>query len=189
MKEGGDRVEPVDLAYRRLLERRTAFLRGPLDDDGANRLAAELMTLDAESTEALTLLVNSPGGPLAGAFPVIDTIDLLRAPVATTAIGEAAGTAAAVVACGAPGQRRAGPTSRFSLRLAPETLEGSASLVLDGARELTALRERLAERLARATGRPEDALVEDFERGRFLSPNEAVELGLVDEVTTPTRPR
>jgi ATP-dependent Clp protease protease subunit len=189
VNEGGDRVEPVDLAYRRLLDRRTAFLRGPLDDEAANRLAAELMTLDAESAEALTLLVNSPGGPLAAAFPVIDTIDLLRAPVATTAIGEAAGTAAAVVACGARGQRRAGPTSRFNLRLAPEALEGSAGLVLDRARELTALRERLAERLGLATGRPVDALVEDFERGRFLGPSEAVELGLVDEVTPPTRSR
>jgi ATP-dependent Clp protease protease subunit len=182
-------TELTDLAYRRLLDRRTAFLRGPLDADAANRLAAELMTLDAEAAERVTLLVNSPGGPLASAFAVIDTIDLLRAPVATTAIGEAAGTAAAVVACGQTGHRRASPTARLTLRLAPEAVDAATGSVLERARELFGLRDRLADRLARATARSRDALVEDFERGRFLGPTEAVELGLVDEVTPPRRLR
>ena len=177
MKDG----DLADEAARRLFERRTVLLGGPLDAEAATRLAASLMTLDAEGDDTIRLLVNSPGGPLECAFPVIDTLDLLRAPVEATCIGQAQGTAAAVVAC-AGGRRRAAPSARLSLRLAGSSLEGPAGRLERDAAELLALRDRLVDRVAAATGRPRHEVAAATEDGGLLPAAEAVAAGLVDEV-------
>lgn len=167
---------------RRLFARRTVMLTGPLEGEAATAVAASLMALDAEGDEPVTLLVNSPGGPVQDGIAVVDVLDLLGVPVEATVIGQATGTAAVVVACATPGRRRAAPNARVSLRLAEGAVEGPARLLEREAADLVATRDRLVDRLVEATGRPRDELVGATDRGPLLSAEEAVALGLVDEV-------
>jgi ATP-dependent protease ClpP protease subunit len=122
--------EPLDdlrsRVYDQLLARRTVLLDRALDGETAMFVAAQLMTLDAEGTEHITLIVNSPGGPLDAAATVLDTIDLVRGPVDTTCLGQASGTAAVVVAAGT-GRRRVGASAQLQLRLPEVELAGTAT--------------------------------------------------------------
>jgi len=180
--ENGRAREGVDVEIaRRLFERRMVVFSGPLDEGAAARVAAELMTLDADGDEPIELVVNSPGGPLECAVPVLDVVDLLRGPVDATCIGQAVGTAAFVVAC-ATGRRRASPRARLGLRLAEVALEGSSSRIDGQVGAVVALRDDLVDRLARSTGRAAADLVAATERGPLLSAPEAVAAGLLDEV-------
>jgi ATP-dependent Clp protease protease subunit len=140
------------------------------------------MALDAEGDDPVTLLVNSPGGPVEAGVAVVDVLDLLGVPVEATCIGQAVGTAAVVVACATPGRRRAAPNARLSLRLAEGTLEGPAGRLERAAADLLAVRDRLVDRLVAATGQPRDEVAEATDRGPLLSAEEAVAAGLVDEV-------
>jgi ATP-dependent Clp protease protease subunit len=179
-----DRHDLVDEAARRLFERRTVMLTGSLDGGTAASTAAALMALDADGDEPVSLLVNSPGGPVEAGVAVVDVLDLLGVPVETTCIGQAVGTAAVVVACATPGRRRAAPNARLSLRLAEGTLEGPAGRLEREAADLLAVRDRLVDRLVAATGRPREELADATDRGPTLSAEEAVAAGLVDEVAT-----
>ena len=182
--------DPGDLAAesaRRLFERRTVLLTGALDGEAVAAVAASLMALDAEGDDAVSLLVNSPGGPVDAGVAVVDVLDLLGAPVEATVLGQAIGTAAVLVACATPGRRRAAPNARLSLRLAEGSLEGPAARLEREAAELLAGRDRLVDRLVAATGRPRDEVVAATERGPLLSAGEAVAAGLVDEVAARRR--
>jgi ATP-dependent Clp protease protease subunit len=179
MSGGRDLAEET---ARRLFERRTVMLMGPLDAEVATAVAASLMALDGEGDEPVTLLVNSPGGPVDAGVAVVDVLDLLGAPVEATVIGQAVGTAAVVVACATPGRRRAAPNARLSLRLAESALEGPAGRLEQEAAGLVAVRDRLVDRLVAATGRPRDEVLEGTARGPVLSAGEARAAGLVDEV-------
>jgi ATP-dependent Clp protease protease subunit len=172
----------ADETARRLFERRTVMLTGPLDGEAATAVGASLMALDAEGDDPVTLLVNSPGGPVEAGVAVVDVLDLLGVPVEATCIGQAVGTAAVVVACATPGRRRAAPNARLSLRLAEGTLEGPAGRLERAAADLLAVRDRLVDRLVAATGQPRDEVAEATDRGPLLSAEEAVAAGLVDEV-------
>jgi ATP-dependent Clp protease protease subunit len=172
----------ADEAARRLFERRSVMLTGPLEGEASSLAAASLMALDAEGDEPVTLLVNSPGGPVEAGVAVVDVLDLLGVPVEATVIGQAVGTAAVVVACATPGRRRAAPNARLSLRLAGGALEGPAGRLEQEAAALVAARDRLVDRLVAATGRSRDELAEATDRGPVLSAEEAVAFGLVDEV-------
>jgi ATP-dependent Clp protease, protease subunit len=174
----------ADETARRLFERRTVMLTGPLDGESSTAVAASLMALDADGDDPVSLLVNSPGGPVEAGVAVVDVLDLLGAPVDVTCIGQAVGTAAVVVACATPGRRRAAPNARLSLRLAEGALEGPAGRLEREAAELVAVRDRLVDRLVAATGRPREELADATERGPLLSAEEAVAAGLVDEVAT-----
>ncbi len=176
MRELGDETA------RRLFERRTVLITGPLEGEAVTAAAASLMALDADGDEPVSLLVNSPGGPLDGGVAVVDVLDLLGVPVEATCIGQAVGTAAVVVACATPGRRRAAPNARLSLRLAEGRVEGPASRVEREAAELLAARDRLVDRVVAATGRPRAEVAEATDRGPLLSAAEAVAAGLVDEV-------
>jgi ATP-dependent Clp protease protease subunit len=184
-------VTPGDDPFDRLLERRTVFLRGPLDDAAANRLAAELMTLDATGDGEITLLVNSDGGPVDSLFPVSDTLALVRGPVATTCLGQAAGTAAVVVALGTA-TRRVAARARLTLRV-PQAPGGSGTAG-DLQREAAMAADRrrqLARLVAGATGHALDVAAGDLDHGPWLTPEEAIAAGLVDEVVgtgPPARP-
>src|SRR4029450_5498622 len=128
--------EPLDdlrsRVYDQLLARRTVLLDRALDGETAMFVAAQLMTLDAEGTEHITLIVNSPGGPLDAAATVLDTIALVRGPVDTTWLGQARGTGAVVVAAGT-GRRRVGASAQLQLRLPEVELAGTATRLGDGA--------------------------------------------------------
>ena len=181
MRDGGDLA---DETARRLFERRTVMLTGVLEGEAATAAAATLMALDAEGDDPVSLLVNSPGGPVEAGLAVVDVLDLLGAPVEATVLGQAVGTAAVVVACATPGRRRAAPNARLSLRMAEAAVGGPAGRLEREAADLVAVRDRLVDRLVAATGRPRDDLLAATERGPLLSAREAVAAGLVDEVAT-----
>lgn len=171
-----------DDPFQRLFDQRTVFLRGRLDEAAATRLAAELMTLDGMSGRDLQVLINSPGGPLADVLPVLDTMALLRSTVHTTCIGQALGTAAAVLACGS-GRRRASPSASLSVRCAdPVSIEGPPADVERHVEQLQRARATVRDALARATGRPPAQVERDLDQGSPLEPAAAVEYGLIDEV-------
>jgi ATP-dependent Clp protease, protease subunit len=183
--------EPLDdlrsRVYDQLLARRTVLLDRALDGETAMFVAAQLMTLDAEGTEHITLIVNSPGGPLDAAATVLDTIDLVRGPVDTTCLGQASGTAAVVVAAGT-GRRRVGATAQLQLRLPEVELAGTATRLDDEAAHLRHLQDAIVDRLAAATGQDRRLLARDVDRGRVLTAPDAVAYGLVDEVIDPSKP-
>jgi ATP-dependent Clp protease protease subunit len=202
--------DPRAQVYEQLLSRRIVFVERALDAETASLVAAQLMTLDADadagsgggagtgtgagddadadvtSLQPVTLVVNSPGGPLDAAATVLDTVDLMRCPVDTTCIGQATGTAAVVVAAGT-GARRAGRSAQFRLRFPEVDLTGSATQLRDQVVEVRRLHDLLIDRLVAVTGQERRLVVHDLERGRALSAEEAVAYGLVDEVVE--RPR
>jgi ATP-dependent Clp protease protease subunit len=167
--------------YERLLARRTVFLDRPLDGGTASVVAAQLMSLDADGDDPITLLVNSSGGPLEAVGGVLDTIDLVGCPVDTTCLGQAVGTAAVAVAAGS-GRRRSGAGAVFRLALPDVELSGTAGRLGDQVGQLRRLHDGLVERLARLTGQDVELVARDIDRGRALSAEEAVVYGLVDEV-------
>jgi ATP-dependent Clp protease protease subunit len=170
-------------AFDALFQRRSVWLRGPLDEAAATQLAAELLALDAQGDEPIELVINSPGGPVAAGLSVIDVMDLLGAPVTTLCLGQAAGTAAAVLACGTA-TRRAAPTARITLRLGQTRMEGTASRLRQEADSLLDQRDRLALRLAAATGQLPALVAFDLDEGGFLTSASAVSYGLIDEVAS-----
>jgi len=182
----GERPAPSDLGstvYAELLERRVVFVRDLLDHDTATLVTAQLMTLDADDTTPVTLVVNSGGGPADAAAGLLDTIDLLRCPVDTSCVGRAEGTAAVVVAAGT-GRRRCGPGATFRLRLPDVEAAGPADWLQREVEDATRLHRRLVDRLAAITGQSRGLVARDVERGRWLTADEAVAYGLVDEIST-----
>ena len=167
--------------YDDLLARRTVVLDRALDGETATLVAAQLMALDAEGDQAMTLVVNSPGGPLDAAAAVLDTIDLVRGPLDTTCLGRADGTAAVVAASGT-GRRRMGAGARVRLRLADLELTGPASRLDDDLARHRDLQAALVDRLVAITGQERRLVERDVETGRTLSAAEAVDYGLADEV-------
>ena len=178
----GDDLRSV--VYERLLERRTIMLDRALDAEAASLVAAQLMTLDGEGTAPVTLIVNSPGGPIEAASAVLDTIDLVGGPVETTCLGHAVGTAAVVLAAGT-GRRRIGGGAQVRLRLPEVELSGRAQSLDAEIAHLDHLRRTLIDRLATRTGQERRLVERDLDTGRSLTAPEAVAYGLVDEVIAP----
>lgn len=175
-------TEPAADPSTRLFERRTVLLTGPLDRAGGTRVCAELMALDGSSVRDVELVINSPGGPLTEATSVLDVLALMRAPVNTTCIGTARGTAAIVLARGT-GRRRAAPSAMISLRCDQrESLAGTTGDVVRQAEELQHIRARLGAALVSATGNAE--ITEELDHGGIHDANGARRLGLIDEVAT-----
>jgi ATP-dependent Clp protease protease subunit len=176
---------PRDLGsavYGDLLARRIVFVRDRLDPDTATLVTAQLMTLDADGTDPVTLVVNSGGGPVDAAVGVLDTIDLVRCPVDTTCVGRAEGTAAVVVAAGT-GRRRCGAGATFRLKLPDLEAAGPADRLQREVESAAWLHGALVDRLAAITGQERALVARDVERGRLLTAAEAVDYGIVDEIS------
>jgi ATP-dependent Clp protease, protease subunit len=181
---GGPATLPEALR-RRLFAQRVVLLSGPLDDLSVTRASAELMTLDADGDDAVTLRVDCGEGALALALTLMDVVELMGVPVRALCLGQVGEGAVGVVAVCA--RRAALPNTRFVLR---EPSSGAASPVhvRDVAQwaELRAdERDRFCHRLARAAGRPVGEVRDDVVRGRYLGAADAVRYGLVDEVWRP----
>jgi ATP-dependent Clp protease protease subunit len=177
---------PDSDAERRLFDHRKVMLSGPLDADAVNRLCAQLMTLDGESSREVELFINSGGGGLAEALTVLDVIGLMRAQVSPICMGAARGTAAALLACGT-GWRRSTPHANISLRCSHlETIEGPATTVEHEAERLAVARSRLRDLLVAATGQPIATIDEHLDRGTSLDPARAKRLGIIDAITHPS---
>jgi ATP-dependent Clp protease protease subunit len=169
--------------FSRLLMDRIVFLGSAVDDNVANIIIAQLLFLDAEDPERdIYLYINSPGGTVYSGLAIYDTIRHLRAPVATFCVGMAASMAAVLVAAGAEGKRAALPNSRIMIHQPSSGAQGTAADIEIAAKEILHIRERLNEILAEHTGQSIERIAEDVDRDRFMSPEEAVEYGIIDRV-------
>lgn len=183
---GGEKASWEDWLHGQLLDRRQVLLRGPLDAVTAGRVAAELMLLDASGDGAIRLQVDSGGGPLDIALPLVDTIELLGVPVEATCSGRAEGSALAVFV--AAERRLATPHARFRFYEPPTTASGTASDLHSWSEQRRRELQRLADLIAGATGRPLEHVEADIAAGRWLDAAEAATYGLVQEVRRSSPP-
>ncbi|MPZ86704.1 MAG: ATP-dependent Clp protease proteolytic subunit [Nitriliruptorales bacterium] len=172
--------------WRKLYENRTLYLRGPIEDTVADTLVAQLMSLDAESDKDVTLYINSPGGLVSGMFAVYDVINLMRAKVNTVCVGVAASAAAFLLGTGT-GVRAATQNARIMIHQPLGGARGQAVDIQIQAKQIVFLRERLNEILAERTGKPVEQIARDTDRDFWLSAEDAVDYGLIDEVREKAR--
>lgn len=170
--------------YSRLLSDRIVYLGTPIDDGVANVVIAQLIHLESDAPDTqIELYLNSPGGDPTAMFGIYDTMQFLRSPVATTCVGQAAGSAAVLLAAGEPGRRTVLPHARVVLQQPGQ--DGQRGDVTDlqvAAREIGRVRAEIDTLLARHTGRSAEVVHADTERDLVLGAEEAVAYGLVDAV-------
>ncbi len=167
--------------FKNLYEKRVLYLRGPIEDTVADTLVAQLMSLDAESDKDVTLYINSPGGIVSGMFAIYDVIHLMNSKVHTVCVGMAASAAAFLLAT-ASGTRAATPNARIMFHQPLGGARGQAIDIQIQAQQIVFLRERLNEILAERTGQPLERIQKDTDRDFWLSADQAVEYGAIDEV-------
>lgn len=182
--------------YSRLLRDRIVFLGGPIDDDVANVIIAQMLFLSNEDSKApISFYINSPGGSVSAGLAVYDTMQFLRCEVQTFCIGMAASMGAVLMCGGEKGKRYVLPNSRLLLHqpLIGGVLEGPATDLSIEAAEIIRLRKRLYEIIASHTGKPVQQIELDCDRNKWLNAQEALEYGLADKLLerapeTPPRP-
>jgi ATP-dependent Clp protease protease subunit len=168
---------------QRLFEQRVVLLNGPLDEPAATRVAAELMTLDAQGDEAVSLRIDCADGSLALALTLMDVVELSGVPVRALCMGQVGGPAVGVLSvCH---HRAAMPSTRFSLREPTTKFETRARDVEQWAQLRSEERQRFTDRVAAAVGRPAATVSDAFARGVFMSAQEASDFGLIDEICRP----
>lgn len=167
--------------FKRLYDHRILYLRGPIEDTVADTLVAQLMSLDAQSEKDVTLYINSPGGLVSGMFAVYDVMMLMRSKVNTICVGMAASAAAFLLATGT-GTRAATPNARIMFHQPLGGARGQAVDIQIQAKQIVFLRERLYEILAERMNKDIETIRRDADRDFWLSAEEAVEYGAIDEV-------
>jgi len=169
--------------FSRLLMDRIVFLGSEISDQVANIIIAQLLLLDADDpARDIYLYINSPGGTVYSGLAIYDTMNHLRAPVSTYCVGMAASMGAVLLAAGAKGKRSALPNARVMLHQPSSGYRGTAADIEIAAKEVLGTRERLNEILATTTGQPLEKIAADVDRDRWMSAEDAVEYGLVDQV-------
>ena len=172
--------------YSRLLRERIVFLVGPVDDNVANLVVAQLLFAESENPDKdVHLYINSPGGSVTAGLAIYDTMQFVRCDVSTMCIGQAASMGAFLLAAGTRGKRMALPNSRVMLHQPAGGWRGVAADIEIQAREIVAVRERLNEILARHTGQDVERISHDTDRDYWMSPDDAVEYGIIDSVQHP----
>jgi ATP-dependent Clp protease protease subunit len=172
--------------YSRLLKERIIFLGEPIDDMVANNVMAQLIFLEYENPEKdVTLYINSPGGYVSAGLAIYDTMQHIRPDVATICIGEASSMAAVLLAAGTKGKRYLLPHSRVMLHQPTGSAGGQSADIQIHAKEIVRRREELAEIVSKHTGRTVKEVREKTDRDFYMSPEEALEFGLVDEIFRP----
>ena len=175
--------------YSRLLKERIVFLGSPIDDDVANLIIAQLLFCEAEDPEKpINLYINSPGGSVTAGLAIYDTMQYVRPDVATICLGQAASMAAWLLAAGAAGKRMALPNSRIMIHQPMGGFQGQATDVDIQAREILKLRQRMNEILAEHVGKSVEQIAKDTERDYYLSGEEALAYGVIDQVVTRRSP-
>ncbi len=172
--------------YSRLLKERIIFVVGPIDDNVANLVVAQLLFCESENADKdVQLYINSPGGSVTAGLAVYDTMQFINCDVSTLCIGQAASMGALLLAGGAKGKRYCLPNSRVMIHQPSGGSQGQASDIEIQAREILYIRERMNEIMSRHTGKPAEEVARDTERDYFLTPQEAVDYGLIDKVQEP----
>jgi ATP-dependent Clp protease protease subunit len=184
--ESDGRYERSFDIYSRLLRERIVFLGREVDDEIANVIAAQLLFLEAEDPDKdISLYVNSPGGSAYAGMAIYDSMQYVKPDVATICVGMGMSAAAMILAGGAPGKRMALPNAKMMIHQGTAGFRGAPADIKIHAQEVLAITRRMAEILAKHTGQPVEQVMVDIDRDRFMTPAEAVEYGLVDEIVAP----
>lgn len=169
--------------YSRLLKERVVFLVGPVEDNVANLIIAQLLFLESENPDKdIHLYINSPGGAVSAGLAIYDTIQFIKPDVSTMCVGQAASMGALLLAAGAKGKRYCQPHSRVMIHQPLGGFQGQASDIDIHAREILKLRAALNDILSHHTGQPVERIAEDTERDKFMGPQEAKDYGLIDDI-------
>ncbi|MEC5160758.1 ATP-dependent Clp protease, protease subunit [Janthinobacterium sp. CG_23.3] len=171
--------------YSRLLKERVIFMVGPVNDQMANLIVAQLLFLESENPDKdISLYINSPGGSVSAGMAIFDTMQFIKPDVSTLCTGMAASMGAFLLAAGAKGKRFSLPNSRIMIHQPSGGSQGQASDIEIQAREILYLRSRLNGILAERTGQSVEQIAKDTDRDRFMSADESAEYGLIDKVLT-----
>ena len=169
--------------FSRLLKERIIFLTGGVDDGVASLVCAQLLFLESENpTKDISFYINSPGGIVTSGLAIYDTMRYIRPDVSTVCIGQAASMGSFLLCAGTKGKRFALPNARVMIHQPSGGAQGQATDIEIQAKEILSLRSRLNKIYAEHTGQPLDVIEEALERDRFLSPEDARDFGLIDEV-------
>jgi len=169
--------------YSRLLKERVIFAVGPVEDNMANLIVAQLLFLESENADKdIHLYINSPGGSVSAGLSIYDTMQFIKPDVSTICIGQAASMGAVLLAGGAKGKRFCLPHSRMMIHQPLAGFQGQASDIDIHAKEVLQTRERLNQILSRHTGQSMETILADTDRDNFMSGEQAVEYGLIDTV-------
>ena len=187
--EGGNRERTFDI-YSRLLKDRIILIGRPIDDVVANLVVAQLMYLAADDPEKeIQIYVNSPGGSVSAGFAIYDTMQYVRAPVSTVCIGRAASFGTVILMAGEKGRRFSLPSSNIHMHqplISGRGMAGQATDLDIHAKEIIRIKKVLNELIATHTGQPLERVEKDTDRDYFLTPQEAVEYGLIDGIIQST---
>ena len=181
--EASSRGERSFDIFSRLLRERIIFLGTEIDDDVANSIIAQLLLLDSENPDKdIMLYINSPGGVITSGMAIYDTMNLIKADVATICLGEAASMGAFLLCSGAKGKRMSLPSSRIMIHQPLGGAKGQATDIELEAKEIRRMKDMLIDIIAKNSGQNPDKVREDCERDHYLSAYEALEYGLIDKV-------
>ena len=172
--------------YSRLLKERVVFMVGPVTDDTANLVVAQLLFLESENPDKdISLYINSPGGSITAGMSIYDTMQFIKPDVSTLCIGQACSMGAFLLSAGTKGKRYALPNSRVMIHQPLGGFQGQASDIEIHAKEILYLKEKLNRMLADQTGQPLEQIERDTDRDNFMSADAAREYGLIDQVLPP----
>ena len=175
--------------YSRLLKERIIFVTGPINDMVSSLVCAQLLFLESENpNKDISFYVNSPGGIVTSGLAIYDTMRYVRPDISTVCIGQAASMGSLLLAAGTKGKRYALPHARIMVHQPSGGFQGQATDIEIHAKEILSLRERLNRIYADHTGQSMETIEEAMERDRFLSPEEAVTFGLIDQVVVSRPP-
>ena len=171
--------------FSRLLQDRIIILGTPIDDHVANLVVAQLLFLESQDPDKdIYLYINSPGGVVTAGLAIYDTMQYIKPDVVTICIGQAASMAAVLLAGGAKGKRYSLPHSRIMIHQPLGGVQGQATDIIIHAEEIMRLKKMLIDIMAKHTGQPPEKLEQDMERDKFMSPEEALEYGIIDKIIT-----
>lgn len=174
--------------YSRLLKDRIIFLGGEVTDDEANLIVAQMLFLEADDPDKdISLYINSPGGSITAGMAIYDTMQYIRCDVSTICIGMAASMGAFLLAAGAKGKRRALPNGEILIHQPLGGTRGQATEVAIHAEQLIKTREKMNKILAERTGQTVEQIALDTERDHYMTAEEALNYGLIDEIIPPRR--
>ena len=175
--------------YSRLLRDRVVFIVGPITEQTANLVVAQLLFLESENPDKdISLYINSPGGSVSAGFAIFDTMQFVKPDVSSICIGVAASMGSFLLAAGAKGKRYSLPNSRIMIHQPMGGVQGQAADIEIHAKEILYLRERLNKILSERTGQPVEKIAKDTDRDNFMSADDAVKYGLIDKISSLAEP-